>query len=138
MTQSIIQIILGTNGRRIPEYGGAGNAWAYGLLADYYRHSHTNASEKHIHKCLAGQCILSHVISDHYRRDNGYDRILLDTRGIAATCTSLSRLRRIQAEVRDAQPEAIRAATDPYYHPDATREQVAIYLAQALWRTYHQ
>ena len=38
MTQSIIQIILGTNGRRIPEFGGAGNAWSYGLLADYEQH----------------------------------------------------------------------------------------------------
>lgn len=137
MTQSIIQIILGINGRRIPEYGGACNAWSYGLLADYYRHSHTVVSAKHIRKCLAGQCRLSHVIADHYRRDDGYDRILSDVRGIAATCTSLSRLRKIQAEVHDTLPENLRTDIGQYYHPDATREQVAEYLAQALWRTYH-
>lgn len=136
MTQRIIQIILGANGRRIPEFGGAANAWSYGLHADYYRHSHTNASEKHVRKCLAGQCKLSHVLTGHYRHTAGYGGILSDTRVIATTCTSLSRLRRIQAEVRDTLPASIRAATDPYYHADATREQVATYLAQALWCTY--
>ena len=120
MTQRIIQIILGSNGRRIPEFGGASYAWTYGLLADYYRHSHTNASEKHVRKCLAGQCRLSHVLTDHYRRTDGYDRILADTRGIAVTCTSLSRLRRIQSEVRDALPEEIRLAIEPFYQAKAT------------------
>lgn len=137
MVLSIIRTILGTNGRRIPEFGGAGNACAYGLLADYYRQSHTNATEKHVRKCLAGQCRLSHVLTDHYRRTDGYDRILADTRGIAVTCTSLSRLRRIQSEVRDALPEEIRLAIEPFYQAEATREQIAEYLAQALWCTYH-
>ena len=136
MTQRIIQIILGSNGRRIPEFGGASYAWTYGLLADYYRHSHTNASEKHVRKCLRGKCKLSHILTGHYRHTAGYDGILSDTRVIATTCTSLSRLRRIQTEVRDTLPASIRAATDPYYHADATREQVAEYLAQVLWCTY--
>lgn len=136
MVLSLIRTILGPNGRRLPEYGGASGAWMYGLLRDYYCHSQTNATEKHVRKCLAGQCKLSHVISGHYHNDNGYERILTDTRGVAATCTSLNRLRRIQTEVRDILPESVRTAIDPYYHTDATREQVATYLAQALWCTY--
>ena len=73
MVLSLIRTILGPNGRRLPVYGGASGAWMYGLLRDYYCNSQTNATEKHVRKCLAGQCKLSHVLTNHYRRTDGYN-----------------------------------------------------------------
>lgn len=135
MTHTIIRIITGRTGRRLPEYGGLENIWTRGVMASYYRHSGATACDKHVRKILGGGSGLSHLIPEHYI--DSYDRILADMQGITRTCTSLHRLRKIQAEIRDALPATVRAAAEPYYCPDATRDQIAAYLAQAVWHAYH-
>lgn len=135
MTHTIIRIITGRTGRRLPEYGGLENIWTRGVMASYYRHSGATACDKHVRRILGGGSGLSHLIPEHYI--DSYDRILADMQGIARTCTSLHRLRKIQAEIRDALPATVRAAAEPYYCPDATRDQIAAYLAQVMWHTYH-
>lgn len=131
--QTIICHLAGTNGRRIPEYADPAAALE-GLAAHYYA-GRTALCDYHARQCLRGREPLSHLLTAHYRAA-GYDAVYADMAGLTRACVSVRRLRRLLADIRDCLPPDIRAAGEDCYHPDATREQAAAYLAKVLWLAY--
>lgn len=160
LTVDIIQRIIGRTGRRHPEYGGLLDAYTQGLQASYYipeyirvhipkadrairHHMEDIVSEKTIREYCNGTHRIPHWIIQHYAGDAGHRRVLDDMLGLTRTCTSLHRLRVIQAEVHTylatALPPDVAVQVERHYTPTgATRDQIALYLADALYYGYCQ
>lgn len=160
LTIDIIQRIIGRTGRWLPEYGGLLDAYTQGLQASYYmpeyvrvhipkageelcHHMEEVISEKTIREYCRGTRRIPHWIIQCYAGEAGYHRVLDDMLGLTHTCTSLHRLRVIQATVHTylttALPPDVAVQVERHYTPTgATRDQIALYLADTLYYGYCQ
>lgn len=136
MLAAICRIIVGPRGRRIPAYGDIHTAYTKGLFADYYRYNPL-VSVQTVYKYTNQTTPYPHFLAQHYAGDSGYRRNLGDMMGIADACASITQLCQIQGEVHawvigHLPPETADSLGCNYVNQDATRRQVAVYLAEIM------
>lgn len=132
---ALSRIIVGPTGRRIAAYPNIHAAYSQGLFADYYRCSKP-ACTKTYYKYANRTVPYPHQLARHYAGANGHHRVLADMMGIADSA-SITLLRRIQDEVHmwvitHLPPDVIPFLNENYVNHQATRREVAVYLADVM------
>lgn len=131
----VAQAIIGTNGRRVPEYGGISNAWVRGLFPSYYCGS--RKSSKTVFHYLDRSWTLPKELTDTYASPGYFTYILTDMEKLCQTVTSLHRLRRIQEEIHQmvitsVPKDHIDNLEQHYVADGASRDQIATYLTDVI------
>lgn len=135
------QRLLGPGGRMWPEYGTLDTLWCRGIYTDYYRNHHY-AAESSCARYCAGHSKLPRPLQRRYTLPDGLQQLRHNMQHVVAASTSLARVRRIQMDVHGWVDTLMLLDTDKtqieanYVAMDATRDQIAAYLADVLhWVT---
>ncbi|MEE0109406.1 MAG: hypothetical protein UEP57_00735 [Oscillospiraceae bacterium] len=137
---AVCRTIVGPTGRRLSAYPGIFYAYTQGLFADYYR-TYGTVSDKTLYRYANRDFRFPHFIAQHYRGERGYRRTLGDMMGIADS-TGILMLRSIQDDLHKCVAENLPAEdaqvlSRNYVNQNATRNQIAVYLADVMHYAIH-
>lgn len=130
--------IAGNPRQACAEYGCIENLLVYGLFPDFYKHQN-KPSHRRARAICSGSLECPVKISAFYVTENGEECLRKNLQTVVNTVRSLNRLHKIQSDVHAvletqqsvySQYEAVKVQ---YLGSQATREQVARYLAAALY-----
>lgn len=136
MLATVCRIIVGRHGRRMPAYGNVEASFTKGLFKDYYLYN-SALSRKTYYKYLKETTQFPHFLIRHYGGENDYRRNLSDMMELVDCCPSISLLWKIQSEVfvwvtAYLPPEEAAEVTRKYINQNATRREIAEFLADVL------